>query len=395
MKPGQTSIILSVLLFFNLLTVNAASIDCRQTFESTDQIFLQNLEQKKKPELTTEDILKLPPNVPRVIFDPARAGARPLKKINHLRVFEFNMLNLYFRFKSLLSEGEAQNSPQRKKDNNQNVEKPIEKLQASARIILSADPDILILTEVDNLPSLEKFNQDFLDGRYRSLLFEGNDQRGIDIGFYIKKDLPFDIEMRSFSYLKEDDGSDIPIFSRDLPVLLFRASGDRKAKPFFAVLGTHLKSKKGSGLGDGGAAKREKQTLTTVEIIRSLEKEFGQDLPILLGGDFNNEVHQSPEFKSLYEAGFQDSLILTGQQPQPTHAYFRPDGTPDPAQIDSIMLNAAFQKTKALLSSKVLPHLDENNNPLAFPLTFSERETRASDHVPILIELDFRKLTQR
>ncbi len=338
----------------------------------------KQVERKQKP-VAKDDVLSLPPTVPRVLFDPALPGARTFKQIKELKIFEFNVLNLYIRSREFLNQ-------------NENPDKPQSQLTGVARIMTKADPDVMVLAEVDNLSSLEKFNQSFLSGKYRSLLLEGNDQRGIDIGFLIKKDVPFDIEMRSFSYLKEDDGSQNPIFSRDLPVLLFRASGDRKGQPFLAVLGTHYKSMRGSNSDPMGAEKRERQAAKTAEIISDLEKEFGKELPIVLTGDFNNDVHEGTEFKPLYQTGMSDSLTLTGQKPQPTHAYFQPDGTPDPKQIDSIMLNGAFQKTQSLEAAEVLTHLDEQGNPLPFPKTFEERETRPSDHVPTMIRVDFQKL---
>jgi hypothetical protein len=54
----------------------------------------------------------------------------------------------------------------------------------TARVITEGiDPDIIAVVEAEDQPSLQRFNTDLLDARYRHLmLVDGNDERGIDVG---------------------------------------------------------------------------------------------------------------------------------------------------------------------------------------------------------------------
>ena len=375
MKMGRLMVLVPFLLAS--LAWGSGFNECQEIFNPRLQKHRLALASLAKNGLTKEEVLQLPPSVPRRLFDLALKNTRKIDEINELKIFEFNVENLFLRHVSLLRA-------------NQQPDKPAKELEGVARIIKNADPDILVLPEVDSQFALSEFNKRYLNEGYRPLLLEGNDSRGIDIGILIKADLPFDVEMRSFSDAKEADGD--PIFSRDLPTWIFREAGSNpKSRPLFVVAGTHYKSLRGSKKDPTGEKKRELQAEKSTEILLALDQEFG-GVPIILTGDFNNEIHQSPEFKSLFKAGFEDSLTLTGQKPQPTQAYFKPDGTPAPQQIDSIMLNASFQKLQVLLKAVVLPHLDKDNRPLPFPRTFDERETRASDHVPSMVVLAFQKL---
>lgn len=328
--------------------------------------------------LTLEQARRLPRDIPRSFIDPAGPETRNINEIKTLKIFEFNVENLFLRNPSILKANQQEN-------------KPVNELKGIALIISKADPDIAVLPEVDNYEALSEFNKRFLNGKYRPLLLEGNDSRGIDVGVLVKSDLPFDVEMRSFTYVKENDGD--PVFSRDLPTWIFREKGrPSKSLPLFVVAGTHYKSLIGSKKDPNGTNKRLIQAETSVEILKKIDAEFGGDTPIIITGDFNNDVHKSPEFRSLHEAGFKDSVALMGRPWQPTHAYFESDGTPAGKPIDSIMLNPSFQNMKVLLDAMVLSHLDADGNPLPFPKSFKERENRPSDHVPSMAVFDFSRL---
>jgi hypothetical protein len=65
----------------------------------------------------------------------------------------------------------------------------------TAGAILGAAPDILCVNEVENLPTLRIFNAIYLKNYFdRIVLIEGNDNRGIDVGVLVKRDLSVDLE---------------------------------------------------------------------------------------------------------------------------------------------------------------------------------------------------------
>src|SRR5262249_7452048 len=64
----------------------------------------------------------------------------------------------------------------------------------TAHAILDSAPHILAVQEVENMYTLRIFNETFLDGYFdRMILIDGNDPRGIDVGFLMRTGLKADI----------------------------------------------------------------------------------------------------------------------------------------------------------------------------------------------------------
>ena len=75
--------------------------------------------------------------------------------------------------------------------------KPIEHVRSLAQAVLDINPDILMLCEVGGVESLANFSRLFLHDRYAVHLIEGNSDRGIDLGYLVRKSLPFHYDVRS------------------------------------------------------------------------------------------------------------------------------------------------------------------------------------------------------
>lgn len=57
----------------------------------------------------------------------------------------------------------------------------------TARVIHDLDADIIGVVEVEDRPSLVRFNDDLLGGMYDKIMpVDGNDTRGIDVGIMVK-----------------------------------------------------------------------------------------------------------------------------------------------------------------------------------------------------------------
>ena len=113
-----------------------------------------------------------------------------------LRITTFNLENLFTRYSSIddplvpgnprvaitgITSTNYQGNP---------LSRALTVLQRNntARAILDCQPDILAVQEVENLWTLRLFNDQYLSGYFdRMLLIEGNDGRGIDVGFCIRK----------------------------------------------------------------------------------------------------------------------------------------------------------------------------------------------------------------
>lgn len=280
-----------------------------------------------------------------------------------LKFLEFNMLNLF--------SGTMTTRPR----------------EAAARILRQSDPDVMILVEVESKKTAETYDQTYLNDRYQEFVIEGNDERGIDVAVLVKKDLPFEVEYRSLKDLRVEKSGE-PVYSRDLPIAVFRRLDVKDAPVEFVLLGTHFKSKRGEG---ESRDIRQQQAEVTSMVWQSLRAEFGPAVPILLAGDFNNAIHKAPEFASLWRTDFRDALDLAPNGPPPdqrgTHFYFPPGGGREISQLDGMLISAPAQLR--VTSARILPHLDQNNRPLPPPKSFRDRESRASDHLATEVEIEF------
>src|SRR5665213_3897009 len=63
--------------------------------------------------------------------------------------------------------------------------------------LIFIDADIVCLNEIGGQESLTNFAKLFLGGKYVPYLLEGNSDRGIDIGYLVKKDFPLRAEIRT------------------------------------------------------------------------------------------------------------------------------------------------------------------------------------------------------
>lgn len=64
----------------------------------------------------------------------------------------------------------------------------------TAQAILDAAPDLLAVQEVENIYTLRNLNESYFDEYFdRMLRIDGNDPRGIDVGFLIRKGLKVEV----------------------------------------------------------------------------------------------------------------------------------------------------------------------------------------------------------
>jgi endonuclease/exonuclease/phosphatase family metal-dependent hydrolase len=142
----------------------------------------------------------------------------------------------------------------------------------TARVIKDIDADIIGIVEAEDRPSLVRFNDEMLGGRYSHvMLIDGNDQRGIDVGIMTRDN--FEIEsIRSNVDTVDAIGT---VFSRDCPQYKVRMPNGTAVH----VLVNHFKSQSG-----GGGSKRKRQAIKVRSIVDSLVSQ-GQHVIVL--GDFN------------------------------------------------------------------------------------------------------------
>ena len=313
-------------------------------------------------------------------------------EIERLRIGSYNVFNLEWlkgKFVEDPATGQkVQVAPAMKKSP--------ESLREIAGIILRENPDIMALQEVEDGQALEKFNSEYLQDKYIVLLIEGNDGRGIDVGFLIKKDLPFDIEVQSHKFVKDRYKSEpMNIFSRDLPIVTFWPKGsDRRGRPFFSFIGTHFKSQRDKK-GDPRSEKlRTLQVKNAIQIINNLQQRHGENHVVMMAGDYNADLHTAPEFQQLWQAGFMDSLDLQANVPprlaRVSQTYHPNGGKTVFSQMDGILLAPTPLQQSLILSAGVIPYLMPDGSLRPLPNTYDERSLQPSDHRMVMAEILFR-----
>lgn len=324
------------------------------------------------------------------VFNYQAVSIRDYSQIKELKIMAYNVENLFWSVGKYDSVSPNQMKMNPANPPQQKSEKDFETIR---KIIKDINPDVAILPEVESLVALTHLAQAEL-GNYKSLLIEGNDARGINIGFLIKNDLPFLIEQQTHKdemWFDPISQQTVKLFSRDVPALLLRK--DKSSAPFLIVLGNHAKSKRDRPGDPGSEIVRKAQYDRIVEIIESYKKQFGENIPILLGGDYNTDVQHAPELdllnKSLSSA-FSLAKDSTPKSELITHTFHPRDGPTQKSQMDDIKISSSLGQS--VIEAKVYRYRNPDGSIMPFADSYEQRSLQPSDHLPIYITISTQKL---
>ncbi len=322
-----------------------------------------------------------------------------------LRIVQFNLENLFifmdhYRDQDLKTMAE---SHWQKLSTSTTPNKSLYKLWNIAASIKEMDADVYCLNEVGGLESLQNFNQYFLGSAYEVYLIEGNSDRGIDVGYLLKKGHPYAAELIShkdrplnFLYPHESigpGGAKSRYFSRDVAEL--RLYTKDKSELELIIFLTHLKSKLDpDNIDVGGKLRREAELKTLVKIYNESRQQFNK-VPTLVCGDFNGVATKENldlEFESLHA-----ETDLT----EPLEYYQLPaEKRISQVQVFSgkaYHMHIDYTLVSPELLDKVIPETsgtfrfkNELGNEVAFPETLEERLRLASDHFPMILDLQWK-----
>lgn len=329
---------------------------------------------------------------PQIVEIAPEVVKRPASELKSLKIMSFNVENLFWRVGKFgfNEEGEFvlledKGAPEPKSE---------EKLSKIRALIWDQAPDIAVIQEVENLSALENLAQHELKGLYQPFLIKGNDQRGIEIGFLIRRDLPYFIQ--HFTNKDEEFEADhelFPskkIFSRDLPLLVLRA--ERTQDPFLLIFGNHAKSHRSRSKDPESKILRRAQYEKAAMIIQAFRSKYGDRVPTLLVGDFNTDVKTSPELESLRTimvSAFEVAPESTPAEERITHSYHPKDLPAVYSQMDDVWV--AHSDQGLIRSAFVIPFKDEEGRIIPPATSYEERETHPSDHRPVVIEIGLEK----
>lgn len=251
----------------------------------------------------------------------------------------------------------------------------------TAKVIADVDADVLGIVEVENRPVLRSFAGSLVadeGGVYpHSMVIDGNDDRGIDVGVLTKARYPI-VAIRSHIYDRSPDGK--AVFSRDCAEYEIATP----SKERLLVLVNHLKSK-GFGKQKENDAKREAQARRIAQIYRERRKAGYEHIAVV--GDFNDVPGSSPLAPLLAKTNLRDIT---------EHPTFVSDGRPGTFgngtaanKIDYVLLSPSlFAKVHhGAINRKgvwggtngtLWPHYD----------TMTSKIDQASDHAAIYADID-------
>lgn len=288
--------------------------------------------------------------------------------------------------------------------------KPLNKLRRLAGIIQDESPDIIMLCEIGGFESLRNFATLFLGNTYSPALVEGNSDRNIDIGFLIKKNLPFYFDVISnktrlldFLYPHERENLEIPNVGKDGKVMSHRFSRDvaelhlfqkDRDKPFLVALATHLKSRLDpDGIDPSGFQRRQAELKTLLDIYQETEDKLASKIPVVVAGDFNGNAGSKQtdlEFQNLYaQTKLRDIAELGGLPAEKSHTYYQVNrpGKTEGKQLDYCFLSPLAQKFLEPKSVTFYRYKDHLGQELGPPNTIDAKLNLPSDHYPLFFTL--------
>lgn len=326
----------------------------------------------------------------------AEDAVRPIHKMKDLSIGTYNAAHLAHQ-----SDEPVKIFPswkQKKLPDSDSLLSSEEKLLQQGKILLAENNDIQILQEVRSLEAAKTLNETYAEGIYRPLLIRGNDRLGLNIAVLFKKDLPFDIEIQSNRQLRTEYLSqNTPIFARDLPVILIRKKGSKKTDaPLLILMPHHLKSKRDRYADQNSKKRRSLEVTRSLEIKEQLERRF-PNVPIVLLGDFNGDLHTDPDLSPFWSRGkLQDSFDLaeksTKKKHRVTHTLHHKDTGTQKSQLDGILVSQPGQSLGLIKKAKVVDYRDHYGRKKTVPGSIDERRKNPSDHFMISTRWDFKKL---
>ena len=264
--------------------------------------------------------------------------------------------------------------------------KSLEKTFAFATLIQDRSPDILMLVEVGGKESLDNFNQYFLNQEYEVYHAPSNSDRGIDMGYLVKKSLlrEYQFRFKAHTKMKLNNGKlpsrgflQLNILKQDEIILTF--------------LLTHLKSKldlkKVDFEGRG-------QRAAEVAFLTKFYNKHKNQCPIIIAGDFNgiitDEKETEPELLPLITNC--DLIDVLGWQNHPpeqraTYYYFTSRGK-TPMQLDYILVPRSHADNLCKLgSAKVIDTTYLSSLGKGEVSSLEQRNRLISDHFPVEVVL--------
>jgi endonuclease/exonuclease/phosphatase family metal-dependent hydrolase len=245
----------------------------------------------------------------------------------------------------------------------------------TARVIHEVDADILGVVEAETRGSLRDFSRVMLravggEPYAHSMLVEGNDDRGINVGLMTKDAFEFDVEC---THIFDLGANDEPIFSRDCIEYAVRTAAGKEV----LVLVNHFKSKRG-----GGDARRLRQATRVKEIVN---ERLAEHPNLVVLGDLN-DTPGSPNLAPLIDdTPLEDISTSPRFDDGGFPGTFGTQGAAN--KIDYVLLSPSLM-AKVTNGGIFRQGVFSASDRWPFFKTITEKVHQASDHAAIWVDID-------
>jgi hypothetical protein len=265
------------------------------------------------------------------------------------------------------------------------MNKSKDKTVSLARMIKDSGADVVMMTEVGGHESLANFARFVLNDEYISLSLPSNSERGIDLGYLIKRSLGYELALHT--HVEFELPYPARRFSRD--VLRLDLIRNEKIEMIFLLV--HIKSKLDMKKADFEG--RTRRVLEIKGLVEIYEKLLVHQVPILVGGDFNGhagEKDTEEEFKTIYEKTDLKDIAFLANIPEEerfSYVYFTRGGNRFVQQIDYLFISEKFAHMLVPGESYFPRYKNAEGLPLPIPKRMEQKNSMPSDHYPFLATL--------
>jgi hypothetical protein len=271
------------------------------------------------------------------------------------------------------------------------------RMELLGRTLSAMNSDILVITEAGSARVLRYLNSHHLNNQYFVLAepLSSADTR-LDVAFLIRKTLPVHAEWKGYDGITWDDPaqmSTVSLFRQGLAGLTL--SDAETQEKLMIILGIHMKSQRGRHGDPESRILRSAQAQGLLELYAQISiHDHNRGVPVVLAGDFNFDLSGSMD--SDWEQQLADVFDLAnGSVPQDdrmTHVFFNEKKQQILQQLDGIFMGRS--SLLAVLRAETVRPRDNIGKLLPFPRNKGERNNQASDHYPVLTELDTQRLAR-
>jgi hypothetical protein len=260
-----------------------------------------------------------------------------------------------------------------------------EKCLQLGQTIMDSGANIVMMTEVGGLESLSNFAKYILGDEFFAMSLPSNSDRGIDLGYLVRKSLKYSVELNS--YVNFPLPAPSLRFSRDVLRLDLKWGDEFKA----ILLLVHIKSKLDLRRNDfEGRTRRVQEVKGLLDIYKDLK---AYQVPVLIGGDFNGhagEKDTEEEFQQIYRETDLKDIAFLAQVPEEerfSYIYFNRGGRRFVQQIDYLFISEKFARLIEPLECSFPRYKSLSGGTLPVPTQISQKSSMPSDHFPFIATL--------